>query len=53
MRTFNKIFKLLPYFGGSTYRDEVVEDVPIRIYSPKNSKSDAVIVYLHGGENTF
>ena len=50
IRTFNKVFTLLPYFGGSTYKDQLVEDVPIRIYTPKNPKSDAVVVYLHGGE---
>ncbi|XP_063682433.1 esterase-like [Bolinopsis microptera] len=50
-RSVTKLLLLVPNkpFQTCSYRTEILEDVPLRIYTPSVIKSDVVIVYYHGG----
>jgi len=50
-RSVTKMFLLVPGtpYRSCPYKIEVIEDVPVRVYSPTEIKSDVAIVYFHGG----
>ena len=51
-RSVTKLLLVVPSrpFQTCSHTTEILEDVPLRIYTPAIIKSDIAIVYYHGGE---
>ena len=54
-RSVTKLLLLVPHrpFQSCSFKTEVLEDVPVRVYSPSTIESDVAIVYFHGGNILF